>query len=153
MDGLIKFIVEAKKASYAAQGDMSSVTPLLPGTKQLEYRLGDYFYRDIYAGMLNFTGQEIVYLQGKPVWSMSYAGGLLPGADKSQTRNIYSALREALRLVCVEYPFRGPEKYSNAHYSYTNVTNGTLNQFNGHEVISNGRINVYELFYSGGMVI
>jgi len=153
MDDLIKFIVEAKKSSYAAQGDTQSVTPLLPGTKQLEYRRGDYFYRDIYAGMLNFVGQEIVYRQEKPVWSMSYAGGLLSGADKSQIINIYSALREALRLVSVENPFRGPKNYSNADFSYTNETTGTLNRFNGREIISNGKSNLYELFYAGGMVI
>lgn len=153
MDGLIKFIVEAKKYSYATQGDTQSVAPLLPGTKQLEYRSRDYFYRDIYVGMLNFVGQEIVYFQEKPMWSMSYAGGVLPCADKSQIMNIYSALREALCLVCVESPFRGPKNYSNAHYSYVNVTNGTLNQFNGHEAICYNQANVYELFYSGGMVV
>jgi hypothetical protein len=153
MDGLIEFIIEAKKSSYATQGDTQSVTPLLPGTKQLEYSSGNYFYRDIYVGMLNFAGQEIVCLKEKPIWSMSYAGGLLPAADKSEVMNIYSALREALRLVSIENPFRGPKEYSNAPYSYTNITNGTLNKFNGHEVISSGQCNVYELFYSGGMVI
>jgi hypothetical protein len=153
MDSLVNFIVEAKKSSYATQGDTQSVTPLLPGTKQLEYRFGDYFYRDIYAGMLNFVGQEIVYFKEKPLWSMSYAAGLLPAADKSEVMNIYSVLREALRLVCAESPFRGPKNYSNADYSYINVIKGTLNQFNGHELICHNQVNVYELFYSGGMVV
>jgi Domain of unknown function (DUF5680) len=153
MDGLIKFIVEAKKSSYATQGDTQSVTPLLPGTKQLEYSSGNYFYRDIYVGMLNFAGQEIVCLKEKPIWSMSYAGGLLPVADKSQVMNIYSVLREALRLICAGSPFRGPKNYSNAPYSYTNITSGTLNHFNGHELIFHNQVSVYELFYSGGMIV
>jgi hypothetical protein len=152
MDGLIKFIVDAKKSSYATQGDTQSVIPLLPGTKQLEYRQGDYFYRDIYTGMLNFVGQEIVYSQEKPVWSMSYAGGILPRADKLQIMNIYSALREALSLVSIEYPFRGPKEYSNTNYIYTNKTTGTLKKFNGHEIISHDQSKVYKLFYSGGIV-
>ncbi|HOW56851.1 MAG TPA: DUF5680 domain-containing protein [Smithellaceae bacterium] len=153
MDDLIKFIVEAKKSSYAAQGDTQSVTPLLPGTKQLEYRQGDFFYRDIYAGMLNFVGQEIVYLKEKPIWSMSYTGGLLLNMDKLQIMSIYSFLREAMNLVSPKHPFRGPEKYSNADYCYANSAKGKIDKFNGREAISKNGHELYELFYAGGMVI
>jgi hypothetical protein len=37
------------------------VTPLVPGSKQLEYRDGEYLYRDIYVGMAYFVGQEVVF--------------------------------------------------------------------------------------------
>jgi len=84
---LAAFLHAAKFATYATQGDQASVTPLLPGSKQLEFRNGDFFYRDIYAGLFYFVGQEIAYFRDTPVWSMSYAGGMLPAADMSQAHN------------------------------------------------------------------
>jgi hypothetical protein len=51
-------LLEAKRTTYAGRGDEATVMPLLPGSKQLEYRDGDYLYRDIYFGMAYFVGQE-----------------------------------------------------------------------------------------------
>ncbi|MGH7302018.1 MAG: DUF5680 domain-containing protein [Candidatus Rokuibacteriota bacterium] len=50
------------------------MTPLLAGSKPLEYRDGDYAYRDIYLGMAYFVGQEVISYRDQAVWSMSYAG-------------------------------------------------------------------------------
>ena len=61
------FLRHAKLATYAAQGDDASVAPLLGGSKQLEYRDGDWLYRDIYFGMLRFVGQEVVCEADRPV--------------------------------------------------------------------------------------
>jgi hypothetical protein len=58
---LAAFIKAAKQSTYAALGDSASVAPLLPSTKQLEFASGEYLYRDIYAGMNLFVGQELVY--------------------------------------------------------------------------------------------
>lgn len=48
------FLVQAKKSTYASQGDDASVQPLLNGSKQLEYCSGNYFYRVIYFGSAFF---------------------------------------------------------------------------------------------------
>ena len=58
-------LLQAKRATYAGQGDEATVTPLVPGSKQLEYRDGDYLYRDIYLGMAYFVGQEVVSHRGE----------------------------------------------------------------------------------------
>jgi hypothetical protein len=48
--------------------------------------------------MAYFVGQEIVSYQGRPVWSMSYAGGvLLPVKGRAEVGAIYTFLRLALR--------------------------------------------------------
>jgi hypothetical protein len=52
----VDFLLEAKRTTYAGQGDEATVTPLVAGSKQLEYRDGDYLYRDIYFGMAYFVG-------------------------------------------------------------------------------------------------
>jgi hypothetical protein len=57
----VDFLLEAKRTTYAGQGDEATVTPLVPGSKQLEYRDRDYLYRDIYFGMAYFVGQEVVF--------------------------------------------------------------------------------------------
>ena len=76
MEPFIAFLIQAKLHTYAAQGDAANVMPLLSGAKQLEYREGDWFYRDIYFGGDYFVGQETIYFQERPFWSMGYAGGL-----------------------------------------------------------------------------
>jgi hypothetical protein len=66
-EALVHFLLQAKRHTYASQGDEATVAPLVPGTKQLEYRDGLFFYRDIYVGMAYFVGQEIVSYQHDPV--------------------------------------------------------------------------------------
>src|SRR5215469_175472 len=86
-DRFVAFLLRAKRATYAGQDDEATLTPLVPRSRQLEYRDGDYLYRDIYFGMAYFVGQEVVSWRGEPVWSMSYAGGVTsPGVD---SRAIY----------------------------------------------------------------
>ena len=74
-------VAPAMKATYAAQENISDVAPLLPDSKQLEYRAHAYLYRDVYFGGVRFAGHEVVYLSERAIWSMSYAGGLLPNAQ------------------------------------------------------------------------
>lgn len=145
---LAEFLVQAKRATYAAQGDSASVTPLLPGSRQLEYRLGDVLYRDIYYGMAYFVGQETVYENGQPIWAMSYAGGMTDAnVDVSST---YQFLQFALRQVEAASPFRGPGLIRGDGLQYTSQTTGTLENFWGVERISRNRGIVYELRYHGG---
>jgi hypothetical protein len=90
MDELVSFLIEAKRLTYAAGGGASktAVASLLPGSHQLEHRRDAYLYRDIYFGEARFAGQETAYRDGKPVWTMCYAGGYtdpaLPGTKASE---------------------------------------------------------------------
>src|SRR5205809_601199 len=91
---LAAFLLRAKRATYAAQGDDATVTPLIPGSKQLEYREGERLYRDVYVGLTTFAGLETVDDTGAPRWAMTYAGGLVAPADFPA---VYAFLREALQ--------------------------------------------------------
>ncbi|MBI5578462.1 MAG: hypothetical protein HY895_04845 [Deltaproteobacteria bacterium] len=150
-EALANFVLQAKRHSYASQGDEATVAPLLSGSKQLEYRDGLFFYRDIYVGMAYFVGQEIVAYQDHPVWSMSYAGGVSPAVqDRAVLRAIYAFLRLALRQGTVAHPYRGPAVVREGAYMYTNQSEGTLEAFWGHERITDHALPVYALHYSGG---
>lgn len=151
---LKKFIHAAKKATYAAQGDSASVTPVLPGSKQLEYRDGELLYRDIFLGSLRFVGQEFVYRSERAgsehaVWSMSYAGGLVAPGSPDAGR-IYSFLRKALLKAPVEMPLRGPALFELEGMRYACRWEGTLEQFHGLETVTfDGKVQ-YELRFGGG---
>jgi len=151
-DDFINFLIKAKKATYASQGDNASVTAFLEGSKQLEFQEGEFFYRDIYFGMKYFVGQEVVYYNEKPIWSMCYSGGVLNHHHNDFISAIYHFLRKALRNVPVELPFRGPKEYVEDSFIYMNNNSGSLNQFEGIEVISFENNSVYSLIYSGGFI-
>ncbi|MDN4593236.1 DUF5680 domain-containing protein [Polycladomyces subterraneus] len=149
---LISFLLTAKRATYAAQGDDASVPAQLPGAKQLEYREGPYFYRDIYFGMEMFTGMETVYHLDQPLWAMSYGGGVINIGDREQIRSIYAFLREALRLGSEEAPYRGPDFWKKGPFTYMNHWEGTWERFYGYEEIHLKDTKVYELRYQGGLL-
>ena len=147
---LAEFLVQAKRATYAARGDEASVTPLLSGSRQLEYRLGNVLYRDIYVGSEFFVGQETVYENDKPVWAMSDAGGM--ASTTVNADEVYPFLQKALRQVEAASPYRGPGLIRGDDFQYTSQTNGTLENFWGIERISRNRGVIYELRYHGGRI-
>ena len=149
---LADFLVQAKKHTYASQGDSASVKPVLSGTHQLEYSQGPFLYRDIYVGESTFAGQEMVYESGKPVWTMSYAGYIPPSVGSKDVEAVVKLLHMALMRVPPLEPFRGPRRIDDGAYSYTNRVRGKLDSFFGDETISRGGVKLYELRYGGGLV-
>jgi len=148
-----RFLLHAKRATYAGQDDEATATPLVPGSKQFEYRDRDYLYRDIYLGMANFVGQEVVYHRGQAAWSMSYAGGVTPSSrDSADARAIYGFLRLALRHGSETDPHRGPATFSHESLTYTNASHGSLDAFWGLEKITRDGAVVYKCRYAGGVL-
>ena len=151
---LSEFLVDAKRKTYAGLNDDATVSaPLLPGSKQLEYRAGDLSYRDIYFGMKFFVGQETVQAGEGVIWSMSYAGGVAPTVvDRNEFLAIYAFLRQALLAIRDDRPFRGPSQFENDSFRYVNTSSGDVAEFDGEEQIHRGGIKVYGLRYSGGLL-
>lgn len=149
---LKRFLVAAKQATYASQGDAAPVDPLLPDAKQLEFAEGCFSYRDIYVGMLRFVGQEIVYQSGRAVWSMSYSGGLIPEVSQDSAGAVYAFLRKALRVLPPELPLRGPTTMEENGMRYVCRCEGSVEAFNGVETITENGVCLYQLHFSGGML-
>lgn len=152
IDIIKEFLVQAKRATYASQGDEASVTPVLNGSKQLEYESGDFIYRDIYWGMSFFIGQEVIEWSHKPIWSMVYSGGTIGEMEMGDVLETYVSLRKAMRLVNQEEIYRGPKEYVNGDYIYLNEAAGHFDNFWGYETIRKNGMLIYELRYSGGMI-
>lgn len=152
-DEFITFLVTAKRSTYAALGDDATVSPLLPGSHQLEFAQEPWLYRDVYFGGDYFVGQETVYKEKRPFWSMGYAGGLLDGVDPSlDTIPLYDFLRDALRHVGEERPFRGPHVYQKGNYAFSDVGDGHVGSFWGMETMTWCQQPVYRLRYHGGFI-
>jgi hypothetical protein len=149
-NGFTQFLVAAKRATYAAQGDAASVTPVLVDSKQLEYRDSEFLYRDIYFGVTNFVGQEVVYFASRAVWSMSYSGGLIPGVEKSAIRPVYLFLRQALTAVPAHLPLRGPVLFEQEAMRYTFQCKDTIERFAGVEEIHRDNECLYRFHVAGG---
>jgi len=151
---LSEFLVDAKRKTYAGLDDDATVlAPLLAGSKQLEYRDGDLSYRDIYFGMRFFVGQETVQAGPDVIWSMSYAGGVVPTVvDRHEFLAIYAFLRQALLAISDDRPFRGPLQFENDGFRYVNTSSGDVAEFHGEEQISRAGVKVYGLRYQGGIV-
>lgn len=149
---LVAFIRAAKQATYAAQGGVASVEPRIAGSKQLEFRDGPLTYHDIYVGMSRFVGQEMVFENGRPIWSMSYAGGVRDTTSPDGTVAIYAHLRAALLLAPTSLPVRGPAEHVAGDLRYTCQAEGDLTWFQGLECITSGARTVYELRFSGGLL-
>ncbi len=150
----LAFLIAAKQHTYAMQGgNASAVSSLVHGSKQLEYQEASLLYRDIYFGGDYFVGQEVVYYEATPVWSMCYAGGKFKNAEvQADTQNIYAFLQTALREIPGTQPYRGPATFRQANFLYTNESHGDIDRFWGLENITYQNIAVYQLHYSGGIL-
>ncbi len=147
--GLAEFVVNANRNTYASNGGKTA--PVLQGSRQLEFSQGEYFYRDVYFGSERFQGQSVVYFGSRPVWGMVYSGGVI--SDRlSAEAEVFVFLKEALRQVTVEEPFRGPRRYARGPSTYSNTSTGTVERFHGVEEILLGDECIYRLHYEGGLI-
>lgn len=160
LEHLAKFLVIAKKASYASEQSIIKILPPeRPGHKEYFMNNGDFSYRDSYVGSQLFVGCEEVRLvrSQETIWGMVYAGGILPEFqnNKKTSEGAFSFLRQVLRLVCEDIPFRGPPEFTkreNPLWRYENIFDGKIKRFSGFESVFYLGKRVFTLNYAGGLV-
>lgn len=140
----IDFLIKAKKSTYAGKG--KEATPSKPNSHDFKYAEGDLKYIDTYLGGEKFSGEEALWKNDVPFWSMNYVGRVLNGEFSG------SFLREALRLVPKDNPYRGPVIYQRGQYKYHCVINGDFKWFQGYEEIYCNDNKTYECYFNGGEV-
>ena len=149
---LAKFLVEAKKQTYAS-GDEAKVDSSREGANDYEYSDGEMTYHDTYFGGVRFMGEEVAYSAGRASWGMNYRGETLR-PDMSEAA-MDAVLRPALSMVGEDadvIPVRGPRKYERDGYVYEFEVEGTLESFSGKETVSKDGEVVYQLSCNGGMI-
>lgn len=139
-----EFLIRAKKATYAGKGP--EAVPSRPASHDLKYEEGDLLYIDTYLGGVQFGGEEAVWENGRPFWTMNYCGR----ATEPEFDGDF--LKEALSKVPMDKPFRGPDKYFRDDYTYLCMIEGDFDWFAGHEQILFRDSLVYECMFHGGSI-
>jgi transcriptional regulator with XRE-family HTH domain len=140
----IDFLCRAKKYTYAGKG--AETTSSRPNSHDLQYVENNLKYIDTYLGGEKFAGEEALWCDDFPFWSMNYIGRIISDGFS------VSFLRECLLLAPKEYPYRGPLTYQNGDYKYHCIVNGEFDWFNGYEEIFCNDIKVYECIFHGGCI-
>lgn len=149
---LAAFLNEANKHTYA-NGAAAKVESLRPKSEDYHFEKGDWVYHDTYFGARDFTGAEVVYKAGVPVWGMNYYGAVLKSEAELSTKDAYCILRPALMQEYDDIiPVRGPREYREGDSLYRNRVEGDLAQFVGvEEILINDEV-VCRTHYHGGLI-
>lgn len=149
-------IVRFKKEAYAANGEYKT-TP--NRTKRFESQMNGWQFSDEYEGDACFAGREslskILPLR-TPVWTMNYYGRVLYEEIPKET--VFAFLREALKAVPIDLPFRGPKKFydegfPNLGYHNNLIDGKDVAYANGIETIWLRGYHIYKGRWSGGLVM
>jgi hypothetical protein len=146
---LCKFLVQAKKATYAA-GDSAPKAIEADKSTTLIFESGDWKYHDNYFGGEPFGGREVIFWENKPVYIMTYYGQV--NKSIADFRTIYKFLQKALNLIPEDKPFRGPAEFSEGDLLYLNNSTGEVDNFFGEELIKQNGQEIYKTKYLGGLI-
>lgn len=138
------FLCRAKRATYAGHGH--EVSSSRPGSHDLQYEEGRLRYYDSYLGGEFFAGEEALWDDGVPFWSMNYVGRVLSEPFSGDF------LKESLSLVTEEFPYRGPFLFQNGDFTYRCRAEGAFDWFHGTEEIYHRGTLVYDLLFHGGRI-
>ena len=143
-DAVTAFLLRAKQATYAGHG--AEVAPSRPGSHDLRYQEGHLVYLDTYLGGSRFVGEEAVWDEGGPFWSMNYVGRVVGEGFSGDF------LKECLALATADRPYRGPLLHQGGDFLYHCTVAGTFDWFAGQEEIFCRNRLVYECRFHGGAV-
>jgi hypothetical protein len=147
---LCKFLVKAKKSTYAA-GEAAKKIVEADKSTTLIFEDGDWKYHDNYFGGEPYGGREVVFFQNLSVYIMVYYGRVKEFVTDFE--DTYKVLQSALTNIPEDKPFRGPKKYNLNGFEYINVFEGEIDNFFGEEIIKSMDGNeIYKAKYIGGLI-
>ncbi|MGG4608000.1 DUF5680 domain-containing protein [Providencia sp. Me31A] len=147
--GFTDFLIRAKINTYA--GSATTSTAPFPNSKMLTFKDENLVYQDVYFGMNQFAGQEVVSLDNKPIWSMVYSSQQVKNGHENE---VYNFLKKALLKIPNNAPYRGPsDLIDGSGLRYQNSPTGDISLFSGVESIWHEEVLLYRLHYSGGWIL
>lgn len=147
MEGLEQFIWQAKKSTYAINGDVYEKE----GMAYFSFKDGFFRFEDRKIGNQYYSGQEVVFEGNEAIWTMAYSGGLLTNSVPAE--QVYTFLQESLLKEENRNVLRGPSFYQKDQLFYLNEFEGDIERFHGREYIRLEGKTIYELHYSGGHLV
>lgn len=143
---ILNFLIDSRPKTYASGKEAE----IANGFKAYSIKKGDLEYRDAYTDQDRFfQGQEVIFQNGKPIWSMSYRGAAEVGAD---TKEVFRFLQKILREHSDEVRLPGKKKYQNGKWQYEDNCGGSIDEFFGEEKIYKDKKLVHWMKYFGGEI-
>lgn len=147
---LRSFLITANKAGYG--NNEAVITTEEDGGHTIRFKDGRFSFCDYFYGGHPYSGQEVIYERGKPVWAMQYRGWV-HNTDLTPSDVYNIVLKPALLNAPVESPYRGPTELTVENgYSYRNKWTGDMTNFRGEENIELNGQEIYKGLYFGGLV-
>ncbi|HEY0208796.1 DUF5680 domain-containing protein [Acerihabitans sp.] len=152
---MIAFLVEANKFLYRFPDNVIVKDTPSGDMKIIEHCRDNFIYRNYFVGYRSLTGKVLILQNAKPIWVLTYEGGVTNHEDSDDcVRRIYAFVRRNLARATLDQPIRGPSEYHDGKMCYNNSFFGSINKFNGNETVSlSDQRLIYSLSYSGGDVI
>ena len=142
----LDFIIKSRQSTYAA-----GVAPeVIDGANVYIIKNNKLEYRDIYfVGDQYFQGQEILFSDSKPIWSMSYRGAAVEGTD---TEKVFKVLQGFIKKFASVVRFNENFEMLEAEFNYKCMASGDLDEFEGREEIYQNKKLVHYMDYFGGII-
>ncbi len=147
-EGLRQFLIDSNKAGYAG-GEEKRWIKESDGSTTIPFQEGEWRSHDNFFGGEPYGGRVVVFYKDKPYWMMVYYGWVGEGMDNNL---VYSVLRNALKQMPEDAPFRGLSEYVQEDFTYSNSWTGDVERYTGKEQIHQGDKLVYQANYMGGLV-
>jgi hypothetical protein len=152
---LNRFLGKASLATYIGGGQ--EMDPQEPGFKDLEFKEGDWHYKDSYTGFFQSWGRETIWFKGKPFWAQLYGGGMVKEfhGDAEFAHKTFAFLKKAMSAGDKKEEFqpRGPKSFSDGDWKYTCTVKGDITSFQGSEKITLRGKTVFTHSFVGGLVV
>ena len=153
---LNSFLGKAAMSTYAG-GSGSKVDPENLCFVNLEFKQGDWYYKDSYTGFFQSWGREVIWYKGKPVWTQIYGGGMVKQLqnDTAFAHRTFDFLKKALSAGEKKEKFqpRGPKQFKYGDWKYVCRVKGDITKFEGHEKIFFKNNIVFTHDFLGGLII
>jgi len=142
----LEFLCKSRTQTYASGKEAENIS----GFKVYNIKNGNLEYRDAYTDQhYYFQGQETMFQDGKPIWSMSYRGAAEEGAD---TGKVFGFLQKILKEHSDVVRLPDNKEFTDGDWRYQDNCDGKVEEFNGlEEIYQNGKL-VHWMKYFGGEI-
>lgn len=139
------FIRQAMEKKHL--GQLKIVRGENPGSKKMEYTLGDLRYENCFYGKKDFFGTEVVWEGKQAIWGRNYIGQVL---EEEMDRKFFDemciwAMNES---ESPKFVYRSTDDYK----EFKRSVEGTWTFFRGHDLLFYRGLQVYDCYYQGGSI-
>lgn len=142
----LKFLIRARQSTYA-----SGMKPkIINGGNVYIIQNGNLEYRDTYFDQHQFfQGQEVLFKDKKPIWSMSYRGA---ATDDAIPGEVFDILQKFIKNYANSVRLGNSFEKVEGKFRYECKANGHLDEFTGEEKIYQNGILAHWMKYFGGKI-